>query len=101
MQRDREIGAHWRMRIERARYEAELAERRYEAVDPANRLIAATPETRWNEALQRLHHLEAELAACEQKTMRAVTAAQKRKILALAKNFPRLWSEPNPVAAGD
>jgi hypothetical protein len=29
-QRDHEIGAQWRMRIERARYEADLAERRYE-----------------------------------------------------------------------
>jgi DNA invertase Pin-like site-specific DNA recombinase/uncharacterized protein YndB with AHSA1/START domain len=97
-ERDREIGAQWRMRIERARYEAELAERRYEAVDPANRLIAATLETRWNDALQRLHDLEAELAAFEHKTMRAVTAEQKRQILALAKNFPRLWSAPTTTA---
>jgi DNA invertase Pin-like site-specific DNA recombinase len=93
-ERDREIGAQWRMRIERARYDADLAERRYEAVDPANRLIAATLETRWNDAMQRLHDLEAELAAFEQKTMRAVTAEQKRQILELAKDFPRLWSAP-------
>lgn len=90
--RDHEISTQWRMRIERARYEANLAERRYEAVDPANRLIAATLETRWNAALQRLHDLEAELAAFEQKTMRAVTSEQKRQILELAKDFPRLWS---------
>ena len=50
-----------------ARYDAELAERRYEAVDPGNRLIAATLETRWNDAVQRLHDLEAELAAFERK----------------------------------
>ena len=61
-ERDREIGAQWRMRIERARYDVDLAERRYEAVDPGNRLIAATLEQRWNEAMQRLHDLEAELA---------------------------------------
>jgi hypothetical protein len=91
-QRDREIGTQWRMRIERARYEAELAERRYETVDPANRLIAATLETRWNDAMQRLHDLEAELAAFERKAMRAVTAEQKRQILQLAKDFPRLWA---------
>jgi len=97
-ERDSEIGAQWRMRIERARYEADLAERRYEAVDPANRLIAATLESRWNDALQRLHELEAELAAFEQKTMRAVTAEQKRQILALAQNFPRLWSAPTTTA---
>ena len=89
--RDRGIGAQWRMRIERARYDAELAERRYEAVDPGNRLIAATLETRWNDAVQRLHDLEAELAAFERKTMRAVTAEQKQQILQLANDFPRLW----------
>jgi len=90
-ERDREIGAQWRMRIERARYEADLAERRYEAVDPGNRLIAATLEQRWNDAMQRLRDLEAELAAFERQTMRAVTAEQKRQILQLAVDFPRLW----------
>jgi DNA invertase Pin-like site-specific DNA recombinase len=90
-ERDREIGAQWRMRIERARYEADLAERRYEAVDPGNRLIAATLEQRWNDAMQRLRDLEAELAAFERQTMRAVTAEQKRQILQLAGDFPRLW----------
>ena len=91
-ERDRGIGAQWRMRIERARYDAELAERRYEAVDPCNRLIAATLETRWNDAVQRLHDLEAELATFESKTMRAVTAEQKQQILQLANDFPRLWA---------
>jgi DNA invertase Pin-like site-specific DNA recombinase len=91
-QRDHEIGAQWRMRIERARYEADLAERRYEAVDPANRLIAATLEQRWNDAMQRLQELEAELAAFERQTMRAVTAEQKRQILQLVGDFPKLWA---------
>jgi DNA invertase Pin-like site-specific DNA recombinase len=91
-ERDREIGAQWRMRIERARYEVDLAERRYEAVDPANRLIAATLETRWNDAMQRLRDLETELAAFERKAMRTVTSEQKRQILELAKDFPRLWA---------
>ena len=68
------------------------SDQRYEAVDPGNRFIAATLETRWNDAMQRLHELEAELAAFEQKTMRAVTAEQKRQILQLAKDFPRLWA---------
>ena len=80
------------MRIERARYDAELAERRYESVDPSNRLIAATIEQRWNDATQRLQDLEAELASFEQQTMRVVTTEQKRQILELAENFPRLWT---------
>jgi DNA invertase Pin-like site-specific DNA recombinase len=91
-ERDREIGAQWRMRIERARYDVNLAERRYEAVDPDNRLIAATLEKRWNEATQRLQDLEAELAAFERQVMRAVTAEQKRQILQLGGDFPRLWA---------
>jgi DNA invertase Pin-like site-specific DNA recombinase len=91
-QRDHEIGAQWRMRIERARYEADLAERRYEAVDPSNRLIASTLEQRWNDAMQRLHDLEAELADFERQTRRAVTAEQKQQIRQLAENFPRLWA---------
>ena len=73
-QRDHEVGAQWRMRIERARYDADLAERRYESVDPSNRLIASTLEQRWNDALKRLHDLEAELASFERQTKRAVTA---------------------------
>jgi len=91
-ERDRDIGAQWRMRIERARYDADLAERRYEEVDPSNRLIAATLETRWNDAMQRMHDLQAELAAFERQAMRAVTDDQKRQILQLAGDFPRLWA---------
>jgi DNA invertase Pin-like site-specific DNA recombinase len=90
--RDTEIGAQWRMRIERGRYEVDLAERRYEAVDPSNRLIAATLEQRWNDAMQRLNELEGELAAFERQTMRAVTAEQKRQIVQLAGDFPRMWT---------
>ncbi|WP_176731419.1 zinc ribbon domain-containing protein [Bradyrhizobium elkanii] len=93
-ERDRQIGTQWRMRIDRARYETELAERRYEAVDPANRLIAATLEQRWNDALQRLQDLETELAAFERRAMRAVTAEQKKQIPQLAGDFPRLWRSP-------
>lgn len=94
-ERDQATAAQWRRRIERARYEAELAERRYEAVDPANRLIAATLETRWNEALARVGELEAELASFEQQTLRTVTSDQKRQILALAGDFPKLWTAPS------
>jgi len=97
-ERDRAIGAQWHMRIERARYEAEMAERRYEAVDPANRLIAATLEQRWNDALQRLHDLEAELRDFEKQAMRAVTAEQKNQIRQLVEDFPRLWTAPSTTS---
>jgi hypothetical protein len=97
-QRDQAIAAQWRRRIERARYDMDLAERRYEAVDPHNRLIAATLEQRWNDAMQKLRDLEAELAKFETQTLRAITAEQKRQILQLAQDFPRLWGAATTTA---
>lgn len=91
-ERDAAVAAQWRRRIERAHYDADLAERRYEAVDPANRLIAATLEQRWNDALQHLLELEAEMAKFERQTLRAVTAEQKQQIMQLGRDFPRLWN---------
>jgi DNA invertase Pin-like site-specific DNA recombinase len=97
-ERDKAIAAQWRRRIERARYDVDLAERRYEAVDPANRLIASTLEKRWNDAMQRLLELEAELANFERQTLRTITAEQKRQILQLGRDFPRLWTAPTTAA---
>src|SRR5258707_3511105 len=98
-ERDKAIAAQWRRRIERARYDADLAERRYEAVDPANRLIAGTLEQRWNDAMQRLLELEGQLANFEHQTLRSVTAEQKRQILQLGRDFPRLWGAPTTAAS--
>src|SRR5260370_15792894 len=71
-ERDKAIAAQWRRRIERARYDADLAERRYEAVDPANRLIASTLENRWNDAMQRLLGLQAELPNVHRQRLRTI-----------------------------
>jgi len=97
-ERDHAIGAQWRRRIERARYDADLAERRYEAVDPHNRLIASTLEQRWNDAAQRVLDLETEYANFQHQTLRTITAEQKRQILQLAGDFPRLWNAPTTEA---
>jgi DNA invertase Pin-like site-specific DNA recombinase len=91
-ERDASTAAQWRRRIERARYDADLAERRYEAVDPCNRLIASTLEQRWNDAAQRVLELETEFANFQRQTLRAITAEQKRQIMHLASDFPRLWN---------
>ena len=95
---DRVISAQWHRRIERARYEADLAERRYEEADPSNRLVASTLEKRWNDAMQRVLELKAELAHFERQTMRSVTAEQKQLILQLGQDFPRLWKAPTTSA---
>jgi hypothetical protein len=50
----RELDRHWQLRIERARYETDRAQRQYDAVEPENRSVARTLEARWNTALQAL-----------------------------------------------
>ncbi len=44
----------WHEKLQRLEYQAELARRRYECVDPANRLVAQTLETEWNARLVEL-----------------------------------------------
>jgi hypothetical protein len=57
-ERSEAIDGQWRMRIERLDYQAQLAQRRYEQVDPSHRLVAATLEQRWNQALEETQRLK-------------------------------------------
>jgi hypothetical protein len=88
----------WQMRLERAEYEAALAERRYEEVDPSNRLVASTLERRWNEAMLQVQDLKKQAAEFQQQQARVATAEQKEKVLALARDLPRLWHAPSTQA---
>lgn len=89
--RDQSILRQWQMRLERAEYEVALAERRYQEVDPANRLVAGTLERRWNDALVRLDELKKEATEFQRQEAHVATPEQKAQVLALAKDLPRLW----------
>jgi hypothetical protein len=89
--RDQAVLRQWHMRLERAEYEAALAERRYQEVDPSQRLVASTLERRWNDALLSLEELKKQYADFEQQKARVATPEQKAKVLALAQDLPRLW----------
>ena len=93
--RSQAVDQQWRMRLERLDYQAQLAQRRYEEVDPANRLVAATLEQRWNEALQAKATAQEELNRQRQEQGLALTDEQKAQLLALAKDLPRLWRSPS------
>jgi DNA invertase Pin-like site-specific DNA recombinase len=81
-----------RKHVERLRYEADLSRRRYMQVDPDNRLVADELEGEWNEKLKA--HKEA-LEALKQDTKERTLGSEERaRILALAKDFPRLWNDP-------
>jgi excisionase family DNA binding protein len=80
--------------LEHARYEATRARRQYDAVDPANRLVAAELERRWNHALTTEAQLEAEFAALQQCRERPLTDFQKRELMGFARDLPGLWDDP-------
>jgi DNA invertase Pin-like site-specific DNA recombinase len=84
----------WRLEVERARYEAERAERRYRAVEPENRLVARGLESEWERCLRQLHAAEAELASREQRRPRALTEEERTRLYALSADLPRVWSAP-------
>jgi hypothetical protein len=86
------------MRLERAEYEAALAEKRYQEVDPSQRLVAATLERRWNDALVHCEELKQQAAEFQRQQARVATPEQKAKVLALAKDLPKLWHAPTTQA---
>ena len=53
--------SQWRLEVERTRYEAERAERRYRAVDPENRLVARGLESEWENRLRDFATAESQL----------------------------------------
>jgi len=83
-----------RQQVQRAEYEAEQARVRYLRVDPNNRLVADTLETRWNEKLRLLAETREEGERQEQLDSAQLSAEQKDRIRALAAEFPRLWHDP-------
>ena len=80
--------------VERARYEASLAQRRYMKVDPSNRLVANTLETEWNTKLRLLAEAEQNYQRQRQSDHLGLNDAQNGQILALATNFRQVWQNP-------
>jgi hypothetical protein len=90
------VNRQWQLQLDRAGYEAELAQRRYEKVDPANRLVAATLENQWNEALTELDRLRKEYE--QQQRVEAVNDKEQEAIRRLAHDLPALWKTPTTQA---
>lgn len=80
--------------VERARYEADLAQRRYLHVDPANRLVADSLEADWNEKLRLLTEAQERYDQQRQQDRAVIDEQQRARIAALASDFPRLWQDP-------
>ncbi len=80
--------------VERARYHADLARRRYLAVDPANRLVAGTLEAGWNTALRALTSAQEAYDTARQQHTGQLTSAQKTRISQLVTDLPGIWNDP-------
>jgi len=86
--------AQWRLQVERARYEAQRAERRYRQVEPEHRLVARGLERDWEQALQALAEAETELARRELTRPRTLTDTERAQLLSLGADLARVWSAP-------
>lgn len=86
--------SQWHLAVERTRYEAQRAERRYRAVDPQNRLVARGLEAEWEQRLSELAQAQADLARKSQLRPRALSADDHQHIRALGADLPRVWAAP-------
>lgn len=85
------LDKQWELNIQRASYQASLAERRYEEVDPANRLVAMNLEKKWEEALVSLATVREQYEKYKQKMACTLSKERKNELLALAGDIPHLW----------
>ena len=92
--RSREADSLRQQQVERTRYQADLARRRFMEVDPGNRMVADVLETEWNEKLRLLQQAQEELERQRQQDHQQLDGQQRDRILALATDFPRLWNDP-------
>lgn len=80
--------------LEQARYEVSHARRQYDSVDPANRLVAGELERRWNEALQAVARIEAEIAATIARRPPPLGQQEREQLMALGGDLQRAWLHP-------
>jgi DNA invertase Pin-like site-specific DNA recombinase len=89
-----EADAIRRKAVERARYEVELAQRRYLQVDPSNRLVADALESDWNDKLRALAEAQERYEHQRQTDLIRMDDESRTRILSLAQDFPTLWRRP-------
>jgi DNA invertase Pin-like site-specific DNA recombinase len=85
----------WRLQVERFRYEAERDERRFNAVEPENRLVARTLETQWETSLKKLQDAEIEFERRKHHSQKKLTEEQKTVIRTLSNDIKKVWHAPS------
>jgi hypothetical protein len=85
--------------LQQARYEVAHARRQYDAVDPANRLVAGELERRWNETLQAVAKIEGDIAAMIARRPPPLGEPERQQLLALGADLECAWLHPAATAA--
>ena len=84
----------WREQLRRVQYEAQLAQRQYDAVDPENRLVAAELERRWEAKLLQMRQTEEEYHHFQQTPLPdGVPAELREQFRQVSQSLPGLWSQ--------
>jgi hypothetical protein len=96
--RKAEVDRLRRAQVERAREDAELAQRQFMLVRPEHRLVADTLEQQWNEKLARLAALEDDYARVTKTDGSELNGHDREQIQALVADLPRVWHDPRTPA---
>jgi DNA invertase Pin-like site-specific DNA recombinase len=94
-----ELDQQWILRLDRARYEARLAERRYKAVDPDHRTVARTLEGDWDVKLSEVQQLEREHSEVQARDKLVLTPTDRARITELSRDVPQLWNAETTTMA--
>src|SRR4029077_10640126 len=81
--------------VERAQFEADLAQRRFMLVDPNNRLVANTLEREWNDKLRALAEAREEREQARQRDHVILDDAIRQRLAAMTTDFRKLWDDPS------
>jgi DNA invertase Pin-like site-specific DNA recombinase len=99
VQRERQrLNRHWEQRLERASYDAQRAERQYQAVEPENRLVARSLEQQWEAALRAQRDLREEYDRFLNEQTPRLTEEERSRILAVSADIPALWHASGTTA---
>lgn len=90
----RQLQAHWKKKLERARYKVERAFRQYSAVEPENRLVARELERQWETSLVAEEELKIEYERFLSQQPSILTSDEREAIRNLSTAIPEIWHAP-------
>lgn len=82
---------HWQQSLQRAQYDVDVAQRRYQHVDPANRLVASSLERQWEQALVAQRQVQEDYDRFQHQSPARLSELERARIGQLAEDIPALW----------